>query len=225
MRISSSIVGRRVLTNSFCVLALVAGGRLCSASVIYSDLSGSDGGQYIIGTNSPGGYDNFQQAVEIIPSVDVLAGTVDIDASSYQTSNEVTVEIAADNSGLPGTILASQTETGVIPTFGGITGIAFSSPVTLSANTPYWVIFSGPNLGNEEYTIASETTQSSSNGTTGALDQANPGWTELLNGNDLPGFELTTDTAAPEPGTLLSASLALLFLMGLVSLRKRTQHS
>ena len=189
------------------------------ADTIYSTLPGglagggccvSTIGTYPVGSGTTG----VEWADMFTASADALATSVDVYVGDNTGADgELTVEIAAaDGLGNPGTVLASQTITGLaVPlTYqNGIQTLTFSSGAALSAGDNYFVIFTGPNPADYDSSVY----QSNSTGEEGYNSSATGGQWDVFSGAqqafDVQGSEIPS---VPEPGTVASGLAALAFL-------------
>jgi hypothetical protein len=195
------------------------------ADTIYSTLgSGLLGGGCCVsavGTYPVGSsYTGSEFADMFTPSTDALATSVDVYVGDNAGADgELTVEIAAaDGLGNPGTVLASQTITGLavpLTYVDGLQTLTFSSGAALTGGDSYFVIFTGPNLADYESSVY----QSNVTAGAGYFGSSTGGEWDLFTGTqqafDVQGSEIPS---APEPGTFALIGAGLIAL-GVVSRR------
>jgi hypothetical protein len=99
-------------------------------------------GGTIGGPGSPVGF--ITQANQFTPSRNGLVVQIDVALGHVTGSNSATIELAADNGGVPGAVLRSWSVSGQ-PAFGTcctVTTVQSYPPISVFAGTTYWVIAS-----------------------------------------------------------------------------------
>jgi PEP-CTERM motif len=153
-------------------------------------------GYFVDGSN----YFNQVLAFPFMPSQSENMVDAVLALGNYAGSNApVSLFLASDNAGSPGSILATLSQQGTIPPFpGGLVQFNCSSCGTVNAGTTYWVIAQETDPGTEQAWMFSYQDQQGP----GAFNQlgSNSGPWNLFDSTNV-GFRV--DGAVPEPGTLV----------------------
>lgn len=213
---------RALVVTAFAMLAMNL-----PASTIYSNFGPADTFQAGIGAVVVSGGIDQRPSFGFTSSVDQPLTEIDFVTSvdpSNTSNNSVTITLSADNGGVPGIVIASQTFTNSM----GIRGSLETPPTILSwlpsqapsllAQTKYWVTFDAPgapaqgdvfwNYNSAQafgYSTFTNGTWSSTSNTLGAI--------RILSGE-------ASVNPAPEPGTILLLGCGL----GALAAAGRTRH-
>ena len=215
-------MNRALVATAFAMLV----GNL-SASTIYSNFGSGDTFQAGIGAVVVSGGIDQRPSFSFTSSADQPLTEIDFVTSvdpSNTSNNSVTVTLSADNGGVPGTVIASQTFTNAM----GIRGSLETPPTILSwlpsvapsllAQATYWITFDAPgdpaqgdvfwNYNSVQafgYSTFTSGTWSSTSNTLGAI--------RVLSGE-------ASVNAAPEPGTILLLGCGLVAIGGIGRARR-----
>lgn len=209
----SFLFSHRLLVRFAAALAAGLLAASASAQVTVSNLGNSSAATVTISTAAAtpvAGSFTTDSATYSLTSVTLHLGSVD-------TSSPLTVSIYNDNSGQPGSSLA--TLSGASPTSGGYYTFT-STGLALSANTTFWVAATTSGSGAYWLNTTDDLSQSNTGGATWTIGDD----TKLFSSgswNTIPVSALmsVTATAVPEPGTY--AALAGLTALGFVAWRRR----
>jgi hypothetical protein len=176
--------------------------------IIYSDLeSGIVDVAYFVGTRNPLSDSWYalpwlgptQSNGDFLTSINnaVFVGGINV-STAPGIDNTITVSLEQGGYASPsGDIIGSASAT----VNNGLTSLVFSSPIELDPGNDYWIVFTAPNLADNDYSIDSCNTG-------GRIYEAEFNYYTIQN---LPAFDVV---AAPEPTAieLTSLGFSLLFL-------------
>jgi hypothetical protein len=177
------------------------------ASVIATNLGpgGSyGGGAYNIQGNPIPGMNVAQSwAVAFIPSASAYLSDVILPLDDIEGPPSIIVGIASDNSGLPGSVLATLSQTGTIPSGSALVDFTCNGCVYLQAGTTYWVVTGVSSQST--FVLWSWSSSSNGNLASNASGSVNGPWWSGANYNtaafEVDGF-LNGIPAVPAPSTL-----------------------
>jgi len=155
-------------------------------------------GYFVDGSN----YFNQVLALPFTPSQSETMVDAVLALGNYAgNNNPVSVYLETDNGGMPGTVLASLTQQGVIPPFssgGGLVTFNCNSCGTVNSGTQYWVVAAETDPNTEQAWMWAYNDQTGD----GAYNQVGSitGPWSLYN-STISGFRV--DGNVPEPGTLI----------------------
>jgi len=150
------------------------------------------------------------------------------------TNSPITVDLESDNSGTPGSILATLTQQGTIPQYyspGLVTFDYSGTPVQLNAGSTYWLVAleTDPNsqqawfLSNDASGLDAVNYIGSATGPWTLGCPPGPGCTDSLNAFEVDGTTLPVTppptTAAPEPSSLSLLGFLLMISAAIVGPR------
>lgn len=130
-------------------------------------------GGTITGPSFVGGY-SYEQAIPFTPGTSKSVTSITVGLGYVSGTNGATVALASDNSGLPGTTLASGTVSGM-GTFGTCctTVKASIASTSLTKGTQYWIVISATGT---TWTAWNDSTIDQEDSSTVAYDYNNTGW-------------------------------------------------
>ena len=223
----------RSVVFAACLIATVAlTSRPATAGVLYSNLGPSNefdatAGFYVEGTK----YNGQTMATPFLLGAGATVGDAVLGLGNYgfSTGNiPLDLYIESDNSGLPGSVLATLTQVGTIPPFtnggfpptytSGLVTFTCASGCTLAAGS-YWLVALEPDAGSLQV-WAFDYLDARTNYTFNALNSATGPWQQPTILDTAVAFRIDgADTTTPEPGSLILLASGLLGLAGLVRRR------
>jgi hypothetical protein len=191
-----------------------------AGDVLFNDFG--SGYSYNIGngwlvSGSTSSYGAWTEANEFTPTTSGTVGSVAFGVSLSSGTNAVTMELAENNGGAPGTILESYTFTGQMGTFGSQNSPLIASSLLnpyLTAGTKYWIVA----VPGASDTVAAWNLNNQ--GATGTELYSNDGEMTWNNYGKQPlgAFEILS---VPEPGTVSLLGLGLAGIVGYGRLRRQ----
>jgi hypothetical protein len=171
------------------------------------------------GSTAAGG--SYQPGMSFVSSVDFSLTQIDIALSHDSGTNSAVLTLNSDIDGLPGAVIMSWSLDNIpytALTCCTVQTVVSSSPVTLIAGVPYWIVVTA---GGPDTSIDWFRNSISATGTT-ALNNGGSGF--FANTNVVGAFDIVGDTV-PEPSTGFSAAGGLaLLLFGLRSRRVKRSN-
>lgn len=163
--------------------AYVAGGVQPTADQ-QSDCADPNCGDFIFG-KSIGGQSQLDVAQSFEPTANNVLNKISLKLKKFGSPPDLTVRILGDNAGVPNKnqILGSATLTANLVTSSyGFVDIAFSPPISLSADTPYWILLDTTSDSANYWSWSEDTTQGYTRG--GAYyspdwQAKSPSWTKI----------------------------------------------
>lgn len=220
----------RLVAATILGLGLAAGATRAPASVIFSNLGPGDSfdgfNTYFVGglnssTGSVFGVGAAQaMAFTVAPGADVTFTEAELALWNTEGSNELTVQLATDLGGLPGTILESIQVT--VPGSATLVSALSTALPVLTAGSTYWIIATTDLLGNSDFGWFFTDPPASSLIAFQTDDGFGPsGWSSFTDTGAAFRVSGVSLAAVPEPSALVLAGLGL--PAALVFLRRRAR--
>jgi len=181
-----------------------------AGTIIFNDFGPSNAyssttGWSFFQTSGPSG--NATMANQFTPSGTYQLSQIDLALLFVSGTNAATVTLNSNTSGSPGAVLATWNLSGLPAnqTCCTVQTLLPVSPLVLSSGTPYWIVVSEPFPNSIGYWAVNTT------GVTGiAESNTGSGWFSCC--SSLGAFDVQGN-AVPEPATVTTGGLALLFII------------